>query len=216
MRGQWLVIFLLIVVAVGCYWLARWLLDPMRALQQFLDAVARKDIDCIYTMVLQEEKEAGLTKDQVAKALDVLLYRHGQVQGTVILADWRANRWFIADVHWWKMEGEQRKPLPKARRRGPTVVVRLHFFRPPMRWRWQVSFTRFVWFQLYVNHSPISSWVKQNPQLRKQPGKLEEMAKEWAREQMRQWGIKEVFRFPVMTMTKGRYVVIWGKWEEEL
>lgn len=218
MGRKWQIIlsFSVLALALIGYWLFNWLLDPKRAFRQFLDAIERKDIDRIYAMVLNEEKEAGLTKEQVAKALDFLLYRHGQIQGEVILADWETDRWFIADVHWWKVEGQKLLPLPKTRRTGPTVVVRLHFFRPPRRLRWQVNFSRFVWFQLYFNLAPVRVWVRQNPQLKKDLWKLEKMRRDWAREVMRkEWGIKEVFPLPVMTKTRGRYVIIWGRWEEE-
>ncbi len=156
--------------------------------------IEQKDIDCVYAMVLDEEKEKGLTKEQVAKALEVLFYRHGQVYqvyGEVLGLHRKADRWAKAHIHWWRMEGQQRKPLPKARRSGPTVIAELHLFRPPKRWRWQFSFTRFGWNVLYVNHAPVKAWVQADPSLKRNLGKVWKMVRLWAKEVMRQWGIKE-------------------------
>lgn len=214
-RKRWLLGLFGALVVVGAYWGIRWLLDPERALRQLVAAIEQKDIDRVYAMVLDEEKEKGLTKDQVAKALEVLFYRHGQVYGEVLGLHQKADRWAKAYIHWWRIEGGQKKPLPKARRSGPTVIAELHLFRPPKRWRWQFSFTRFVWFVLYVNHSPAKEWVQANPSLKGDWGKLRKMMRSWTKEVMGQWGIKEVFPLPVMTKMRGRLMVLWGRWEGE-
>jgi hypothetical protein len=202
--------------AVGFYWLINWLLDPMRALEGFMRAIEVKDIDRVYAMVLNEEKEAGLSKEQVAKVLEEIFYRYGEVEGEIILTHRIADRWFYGDILWWKLEKGQRKPLPKTHPKKPTVLARVHLFRPPWRLKWQVNFSRFAFGLLFHNHVPIRKLVSENPKLREERWKIDKVAKEWARSQIKElWGIKEIFPLPVTAKVKGKMRMFWGKWQEE-
>lgn len=218
-RGKYrlLVVVLILALAMGCYWLVTWLLNPMRALKGFLKAIEQKNIGRIYSMVLWEEKEAGLTKEQVAKVLEDTLYQgQGDVECEVIVTHWIADRWFYGYVLFWKTEDGKRKPLPRTNAKHPTVVAEINLFRPPRRWGWQISFTRFAWRLLFSNYAPVDRWVANNPKLKEEKRKIVLMRREWARKQMRDlWEIREVFPLPVMSKMRGRNRVFWGKWQEE-
>lgn len=219
LKGRYwpLVVVFAVVLAIGCYWLVMWLLDPMRALENFLEAVERKDIDRVYAMALQEEKEAGLTKEQVAKVLEDLFYRHGKVVSEIIVTHWIADRWLYGYVLFWKAEDGEKRPISIANPKFPTVVTEINLFRPPRCWRWQVSFTRFAWKLLFSNYAPVDKWIANNPKLREEKRKIVSMKREWARNQLRDlWGIKEVFPLPVTSKVRGKNRVFWGKWQEEV
>jgi hypothetical protein len=212
----------LLVVVTVCslvaviYWLMNWLLDPMRALKGFLEAIEQKDIDRIYSMTLSEERKAGLSKEQVAKVVGDLFYRHGNVKSEILITHRIADRWLYGYVLWWKVENGQKKPLPRTKTESSTIVARIDIFRPPLRLKWQVNFTRFTWGLLYYNYAPIKQWITKNPELKEERWKLTPMAKEWAKKQMVElWGIKEVFPLPVMARMRGKMRVFWGKWQEE-
>jgi len=215
-KRKLLIIIIICLLVVGIYWLINWLLDPMRALKGFLEAIERKDIERVYNMTLLEERKAGLTKEQVAKVLDFLLYRHGNVEAEILITHRIADRWLYGYAHWWKIENGQKKPLPITRRIGVTVVTRIDLFRPPWRLKWQVNFTRFTWELLYYNYAPIKQWIAENPKLDEERWKLASMAKEWAMKRMAElWGIKEIFPLPVMSRVRGKMRVFWGRWREE-
>jgi len=201
---------------VGFYWLINWLLDPTRALKGFVKAIEEKEIDQVYAMVLNEEKKSGLTKEQVAKVLEEIFYRHGEVEGEIILTHRMADRWLYGHVLWWKLEGGQRKPLPKTHPKTPTVVVRVDLFRPPWRLSWQVNFSRFAFGLLFYNYVPVRKLVAENPKLREERWKIDKVGREWARRQIRElWGIKEIFPLPVVTKIRGKMRMFWGKWQDE-
>jgi hypothetical protein len=210
------IVVIICLLVIGIYWLMNWLLDPMRALKGFLEAIERKDVERVYNMTLSEERKAGLSKEQVAKVLNDLLYRHGNVKSEILITHRVADRWLYGYTHWWKIENGQKKLLPITRRIGVTVVARVDLFRPPWRLKWQVNFTRFTWELLYRNYAPIKQWIAENPKLEEERWELAQMSKEWTKKQMAElWGIKKVFPLPVRARMRGKMRVFWGRWQEE-
>lgn len=215
-KHRLLIFVLFLTLAMGCYWLVTWLFNPMRAMECLLKAIEQKDINQVYSMTLQEERETGLSREQVAEVLEYTLYKYGDVDCEIIVTHWIADRWFYGYVLFWKAEGNKRKPLPTTNPKLPTIVAEINLFRPPQRWGWQVSFSRFAWRLLFSNYAPVDKWVANNPKLKEEKWKIVLMKKEWARNQMRTLGgIREVFPLPVMSKMRGKNRVFWGKWQEE-
>jgi len=117
-KRKFLMVVTVCLLVVVIYWLMNWLLDPMRALKGFLEAIEQKDIDRIYSMTLSEERKAGLSKEQVAKVVGDLFYRHGNVKSEILITHRIADRWLYGYVLWWKVENGQKKPLPRTKNRA--------------------------------------------------------------------------------------------------
>lgn len=212
MRGKkvlWLIGIGTISALLGLYWLVQYLLSPYRAYAQFLDAIEKKDVERIYAFVLDEEKQYGLTKETIKHLLDWMLYRNAQkLRGETNLIDPPADRWFRTGVVW--VNGETGKTLTI---NGLKLVGYINLFRPPKRWRWQVSFTHFVKDYLYLNTVPLilrqQGWTEeaQLADYERYQRLREDMVAKW----LKQLGISKVFPLPAKTKMRGRYVVIWKK-----
>ena len=59
-------ISIIICVILGLYCLIQYYLNPYRALNQFLNAIARKDIDTIYMFILEEEKQQNNLNKEIS------------------------------------------------------------------------------------------------------------------------------------------------------
>lgn len=203
----WLVGIGTVFVFLGLYWMMQFLLNPYRVYAQFLDAVERKDINRIYAMVLDEEKQDGLTREMVQRLMDWMLYRHAmKVQGKTVFITPPADRWFRAGVLWVNAETDQPLTLDGRRIRGY-----INLFRPPKRWRWQVSFTHFVKDYLHLNIAHISlrqqGWTEE--MVRADRERYERLREDLIAKWLKQFGIIKVFPLPSRTKMRGRYVAIW-------
>lgn len=168
----------------------------------------KKNIDTIYSLILDEEKQYGLTKDDVRKMINWMFYRHASKVKGLIFPSSPADRWLRVPVKW--MNGETNQPLTINGRR---LLGYINLFRRPKRWKWQISFTHFVKDYLYFNISPIKlhrqGWTKEKISLHSSIYK--QLRQEVTVSILKQLGIKEVFPLPAKILKRGKYVVIWEK-----
>lgn len=198
----WIIGLMLIFVIVGFYCLIQYLLSPYRAYARFLKAIEQKDIDTIYSFVLEEEKQGGLRKETVQRLMNWMFYRHAsKVRGETVFISPPADRWFRAGVQW--MNAETGKPLML---RGKKILGYVNLLRPPKQWRWQVSFTHFVKDYLSLNWAPLLL-----RQLSTDYSTYERLSEEVVSKTLKQLGVDKVFPLPSKIKKRGRYVVIWGK-----
>lgn len=205
----WIIGLMLIFTILGLYWLIQYLLSPYRAYTQFLKAIEQKDIDTIYSFILEDEKKDGLRKETVQRLIDWMFYRHApKVRGETVFISPPADRWFRAGVQW--TNAETGEPLMLG---GRKILGYINLFRPPKRWSWQVSFTHFVKDYLSLNVAPLmlrqQGWTKEK--VSTDYGTYERLKDETVLKILSQLGIRKIFQLPSKTKIKGRYIVIWEK-----
>ena len=199
-------IIIIIVIFTVTYLLVQYLLNPYRALNRFLIAIEEKDIDTIYAMILDEEKQYGITKEKIQELMNWMLYRHATKVKALVFPPNLADRWFRVPVKW--LNGETNQPLTI---KGRRLLGYINLFRPPKRWGWQISFTHFIKDYLYLNIAPIK--------LREQMGLDKRTISNYSyykhfrekivKDMLKQFGIRELFPLPTKVLRKGKYITIW-------
>ncbi len=199
------IILEIILAFLGFYWLIQYFSNPYRTLNYFLKAIEQKNIDIIYKLVLEEEKQY-LNKRHIEKLLELMFYRHRSKISAVIFPSPPADRWLEVMVKWLDRETGQALVID-----GRKILSRIHLFRPPGRWKWQVSFTHFVKDYIYLNIAPIElyhqGWTEENIKLNHTL--YEHFRQNITKKLLGQWGIKETFPLPAKILKRGKYIVIW-------
>lgn len=190
------------------FFFAFYILNPHRAFRKFLNAIEYQDLDAIYEFILDEEKQYGLSKEDVQRLMNWMFYRHAPKVKALHFSPSLADRWLRVPVKW--LNGETNQPLTINGRR---MVGYVNLFRRPGRWKWQISFTHFVKDYLYLNIAPVKlrrqGWTGEKIGLN--PSQYKSLREEVVTRMLRQLGIKEVFPLPAKILKRGKYIVIWEK-----
>ncbi|MCS6861665.1 MAG: hypothetical protein NZT92_15265 [Abditibacteriales bacterium] len=186
-----------------------YLRSPYRIFRQFIAAVERKDVDTIYSLILDEEKaKMGVTKEVIRRALEGTLYRHAVRIRAVPsefdhLYGYKADGWYLREVDWLDATTGKYLPSETPLRKCATDI---DIFHPPSEGSWRVSFTRFIGSYLAINYAVPRLQRKGTPSMQDI-----EQARAYSRRWRAQFGMTDVFPDLAITKVKGRWIVLWGQ-----